>query len=129
MIRLGHVNIRTSRFDETIRFFEKVLGFRVGPSATNPDMAENVWLSDADGRPSIHINRAMPGEAEPAPPPGYLNHIAFDCTDEAAMADRLSALGFAYRRVENPSIIQFNLHDPNGIKVELTFPRGDQPTR
>jgi catechol 2,3-dioxygenase-like lactoylglutathione lyase family enzyme len=119
---LAHVNIRTTRLEETLAFYETLLGFRRGIAATNPDPSLNVWLHDGDGRASIHVNRALPGE--PARDgKSALDHIAFNCTDMAAFEARLTAMGVAYRIAPTrvPAMVQLVLTDPNGIKVELTF--------
>ena len=70
MITLGHVNIRTTRLEETCAFYEKILGFRRVTAATNPDPGRNLWLADAAGNPSVHVNVFRPGE-QVAPGSGY----------------------------------------------------------
>ena len=123
MITLGHVNIRTARLEETCAFYERLLGFRRGVAATNPDPARNLWLYDAAGNPSIHVNLFRPGESGGSGAGSSLDHIAFNCPDRAAMAAQLERDGIAYSLVEThvPGLVQFNLHDPNGVRVELTF--------
>ena len=123
MITLGHVNIRTDRLEETCRFYQDLLGMTRGPAATAPDPSRNLWLFDAAGRPCVHLNLLRPGETMGpgrAPP---LHHIAFDRPDREAMAERLEAMGVPYQVVETivPGVTQFNLSDPNGAAVELTF--------
>ena len=77
MITLGHVNIRTTRIEETCAFYEKILGVRRVTAATNPDPGRNLWLADAAGNPSVHVNAFRPGE-QVAPGSGScLDHIAF----------------------------------------------------
>ncbi len=61
IITLGHVTIRTTRLDETCAFYEKLLGFRRVTATTNPDPARNLWLADAAGNPSVHVNMFRPG--------------------------------------------------------------------
>jgi catechol 2,3-dioxygenase-like lactoylglutathione lyase family enzyme len=123
MITLGHVNIRTTRLDETCAFYEKLLGFRRMTAATNPDPARNLWLADAAGNPSVHVNVFRPGEAVVGGGGTCLDHIAFNCPDRAAMAALLEREAIPYTEVETrvPGLVQFNLHDPNGVRVELTF--------
>lgn len=121
--KLGHVNIRTDRLEETLVFFETALGFRRGVAPTNPDPTLNVWLYDEEGCPSVHLNQRLPADPPAAAAPGALDHIAFNCTDMAAMRAHLDAAGIAYRHVPTlvPGLEQLILHDPNGIKVELSF--------
>ena len=123
MITLGHINIRTADIEATCAFYETVLGFRRVIAMTNPDPAQNVWLCDDAGTPSVHVNAFRPGEPVPAEDLSSLHHVAFNCPDRAAMAARLEAAGIGYTVVETrvPGVVQFNLHDPNGVRVELTF--------
>jgi len=123
MITLGHINIRTDRLEETCAFYERLLGFRRGVAATAPDPTRNIWLFDAAGNASVHINTFREGEARVAGGGTCLNHVAFNCPDREAMAAQLAADGIPYTVVETvvPGVSQFNLHDPNGVAVELTF--------
>lgn len=123
MIALGHINIRTDRLEETCVFYERLLGFRRGIAATVPDPSRNLWLFDEAGNPSIHVNVFREGEERKAGGGTCLNHIAFNCPDPGAMAAQLDAEGTPYQVVNTivPGVVQFNLRDPNGVAVELTF--------
>lgn len=122
-IHLGHINIRTTDMAATLAFYETVLGFRRVVAATNPDPAQNVWLADNAGLPTIHVNTFKPGEAIPGENRSSLDHVAFNCPDQTVMADRLAAAAIPYRVAQTrvPGLVQFNLLDPNGVRVELTF--------
>lgn len=80
------------------------------------------WLY-ADGRPILHLSEAGAGENHPAPGAGTFDHVAFTCTDLAAMRERLDALGIAYRVADVPLNRQRQvfLKDPAGNGVELNF--------
>jgi catechol 2,3-dioxygenase-like lactoylglutathione lyase family enzyme len=122
MIRLGHFNIRTLKLEETLSFYQDVLGFERGPAATMVDQARNAWLFDMEGRAVIHVNMSEPGD----PPPSLgslLDHIAFDCDDLAGMRSHLNALQIRFRERETrvAGLSQITLQDPNGLKLELTF--------
>ena len=123
LITLGHVNIRTARMEETCAFYETVLGFRRVIAHTNPDPAQNVWLADDAGMPSLHVNAFRPDESVPDENRSCLHHFAFNCPDPTAMAGRLEAAGITYEVVHTrvPGLVQYNLYDPNGVRVELTF--------
>jgi catechol 2,3-dioxygenase-like lactoylglutathione lyase family enzyme len=122
LLRIGHINIRTPALEETLAFYEAVLGLRRGPAATMSDQSRNAWLFDEAGRAVIHVNMPPDGAA-PLTPGGVLDHVAFDCDDLAGMRGRLQALGLPFRERETrvPGLTQINLHDPNGVKLELTF--------
>ncbi|MDE1916003.1 MAG: VOC family protein [Sphingomonadales bacterium] len=122
--RLGHVNIRTPLFEETLLFYEACLGFRRGPAVSAVMRPDNVWLYDEQGQPLIHVNAPLPGEAAaPAGQASRLDHVAFDCSGLSSCRERLTANGVAFREQPLPArrLHQLNLLDPNGIKVELTF--------
>lgn len=122
--RLGHVNIQTPLFDETIAFYETALGLSRGPAASVNDQTGFAWLYDAAGAAVVHVN--PPADGQPAREAGLrnrLDHVAFDCSDPDAFAARLASAGVAFRSGDSEAgnLRQFVLYDPNGLKVELTF--------
>ena len=122
--RLGHVNIRTPAFDETIAFYEGCLGLRARPAVSSRARPQNVWLHDEAGDPIIHVNGPMADEtAYPEGSVSRLDHFALDCSGLASCIAQLEAQGVPYQRIriELRGMTQLNLLDPNGIKVELTF--------
>jgi catechol 2,3-dioxygenase-like lactoylglutathione lyase family enzyme len=124
MPRLGHVNIRTVKLAETVAFYETVLGFRRGDAATMDDQLVNAWMFDPDGRACVHLNAPKDGGPVKPGDGSCLDHVAFDCEDEPGMRARLERAGIAYVRREYPAaaLLQLVVRDPNGVKVELTFP-------
>lgn len=122
--RIDHINIRTPALLETVAFYEAVLGLRRGPVAAPVDQDHNAWLFDTAGKPLIHINMPDPGEAPRDPKNrSRLHHVAFECTGVEDMAEKLSRLGIAFehRDISSHGFVQFVVHDPNGICVELNF--------
>ncbi len=119
-LQLGHVNLRARSLETTIGFYERALGLRRRASDTNPDTSVNLWLTDNAGRPCIHVNQLLNGETRVAQ--GSIDHFAFDCTDRTAMEAHLTALGIAFDIVPFPAarMVQLNLRDPDGVKVEIT---------
>ena len=72
----------------------------------------------------IHVNAPLHGEPpREAGLKSRLDHVAFDCTGPEAFAARLKGAGVAFRSSDSEAggLRQFVLHDPNGLKVELTF--------
>ncbi|QJU60026.1 hypothetical protein HL653_21840 [Sphingomonas sp. AP4-R1] len=130
--RLGHVNIRTPAFAETIAFYEACLGLRAGPAVSSQARPQNVWLHDEAGDPIIHVNGPIEGEAvHPHGGGSRLDHFALDCSGLDSCIARLDAQGVPYQRIRIAArgLTQLNITDPNGLKVELTFsdPDGDRP--
>lgn len=127
--RLGHVNIRTPAFAETIAFYEACLGLRAGPALSSQARPQNVWLHDEAGDPIIHVNGPLPDEAvHPEGATSRLDHFALECSGLAGFVGRLEQLGVPFERVrlEARGLTQLNLIDPNGLKVELTFSDRDE---
>jgi len=122
--RLGHVNIRTPAFDETIAFYEAALGLRAGPAVSANIRLQNVWLYDEAGDAIIHVNGPMPGETvHPEGAASRFDHFALDCSGLDSCIARLEEQGIDFERfrIDLRGMTQLNITDPNGLKVELTF--------
>jgi catechol 2,3-dioxygenase-like lactoylglutathione lyase family enzyme len=135
--RLDHVNIHTDRLEETIRFYEEVMGLTKGPApGLDPEMT--AWMFDGD-RALIHLGKAgsILGEAKkedgaPAGAPsgsGAVHHVAFNCRDYDSMIARLERLGVEHitNTVPPVDLKQIFIHDPNGVMLELNFFGAPQP--
>ena len=122
--RLGHVNVRTPLLEETVAFYERALGLKRGEAKTVSDQVNFVWLYDDAGIAVVHVNRPPEGEPPRAIAPGRLDHFAFECADPNGFAQRLRDADVPFQAVRTPQggLIQYILHDPNGLKIELTFP-------
>lgn len=120
MIRLGHVNIRTDRLQETADFYADILGMTAGPAATRPGSDNHIWMFDSTGTPSVHLQHSDAGET---PENATLNHFAFNCDDLPSWRSRLASAGveFTQSDFDYAGLVQLNIHDPNGVRVELTF--------
>lgn len=83
---LDHITIITADLAETVRFYEHLLGFRLGGRPEGIGIAGG-WLLDADDRPIIHLLAFDPvrhGAAERrSTPTGSIDHVAFACDDFA----------------------------------------------
>jgi catechol 2,3-dioxygenase-like lactoylglutathione lyase family enzyme len=120
-LRLGHVNIRATVLESTVAWYERTLGLRRGQADTNPDRTQNLWLFDAAGKACVHVNQLAAGDLRAAQ--GHVDHFAFDVDDRAAMEAHLAEIDEPYQMVAYPDVhmVQLNLRDPDGVKVELTF--------
>jgi catechol 2,3-dioxygenase-like lactoylglutathione lyase family enzyme len=121
MTCLAHVNIRTRCLEQSMGFYRDVLDLSPGAAATRPGSDDHIWMSDSHGRPCVHLQRTdePAGEANCA----GLHHIAFDCDDPDAWRRKLDRLGIAHeeREFASAQMLQFNLRDPDGVRIELTF--------
>jgi catechol 2,3-dioxygenase-like lactoylglutathione lyase family enzyme len=115
--RLDHVNITTDKLDETIAFFENVMGLSSG---YRPDFDfPGCWLYSGE-QDLVHlVVREGAGKGQDAP----LDHFAFQITDYEEFQSRLDKHNIKYAAVEAPdgSRRQMFLKDPNGVLIEVSF--------
>jgi len=119
VLRLDHVNVQTHDLAATRDFYVDVIGLRVGERP--PFGFPGLWLYD-DQVPVIHVTGLGPADAAFAAA-GPVDHIAFRAEGLAAMRERLRRLGVRAGECVVPrnGEVQIFLHDPNGLKIELTF--------
>ena len=126
---LNHINLRTSKLEETRRFYVDVLGLRVGPRfSSNPP---GYWIYCGEV-PVVHVSEIAPG-GEPknnaAASGDGMDHVGFVGYDFAAMERRLTDSAMSYRKrvVFGGQLPQIFVEDPNGIVVEIGFPTEVEP--
>ena len=131
--RIDHLSIRTTRLDETRKFYCDVLGLEDGYRP--PFKFGGAWLYSR-GLAAVHvveIDRANPGPVveylgeaalTEADNSGSVDHLAFTAEDAPGMKARFQALGVPFRERLVPSmqLTQLFVDDPNGITIELNFP-------
>lgn len=113
---LEHVNIFTTRLDDTVRFYEHVLGLRKGP---RPKLdVPGAWIYCGE-QAIFHLIELPPK----GPGTGVVDHVALAAEDIKGIIARAEAEKLDYRLQDIPDfkIRQMFLHDPNGVKVELNF--------
>ncbi len=139
---LNHFSIRTTDLEATRRFYEDVLGLKVGP---RPDFPfPGLWIYSGDtSKPYnavvhiIGIDRDDPSglkaylgdrEEQSLHGSGALDHIAFFASGLAEMQQHLQGLGIEPRSRTVPSLglHQLFLDDPNGIVIELNYPANEK---
>lgn len=121
---LHHYTIRCSATElhALNAFYTQVLGLEPG---RRPDLpAPGTWLY-AEGQPIVHLY-ALLDDAQgepPTPVTGPLDHISFRGSDLATTQEHLRSLEIDFFEVPIPGwpIHQIFLHDPKGLKIELTF--------
>lgn len=123
---LHHINIATSKLEETRDFYERVLGLYVG---ARPDFGEEgYWLFvPGTDHPIVHLSpNKKGGPNETSDDGNRLDHVAFFGHDLEGTLKSLDKMGVPYQ--EHPNrlyldgrMVQVFLKDPNGINVELGF--------
>lgn len=122
MTNLAHVNIRTADLERSVAFYRDVLGFSPGPAATRPGSPDHVWMSDDRDNPCIHLQRTGCRAADSGEHAG-IHHLALGCSNPDAWRRKLGAMAIDYEEAKFAvaRIIQFNVVDPDGVRIELLF--------
>jgi len=121
---LHHYTIRcaTSELPALNDFYMRVIGLEPGARPAIP--APGTWLY-AGGQPIVHLYAYLdrPEAAPPPPVTGPLDHISFRACDLEGMRAHLRSHGIAFDEAPIPDwpIHQLFLHDPKGLRIELTF--------
>lgn len=120
--RLDHYNIDTAKPEETIAFYENVLGAVNDPSRRPDFDFPGAWLF-LDDHPVIHLNFI---DEDRTGPTGAFNHIAFEATGYLEMCGRLDTNDVRYTTNEIPDIdlLQIFVRDPNKVRLEFNI-RGE----
>ena len=118
--RLDHYNVSTRKLQETIQFYQDVLGFVNGPRP--PFDFPGAWLY-SDGHPVLHLNDISPTDRQQRPDSGVIDHVAFGSRGFEPMKQRLAGQKIPYRvnEVPNSTRRQIFLRDPNNVEIELNF--------
>ena len=114
---MNHFTIVTDALEETVRFYEELLGLKTG--ARPPMSFPGAWMYCNDA-PVLHI---VDKGVLPAEKAGILDHMAFSATDLNDTLSKLKSHGLAFdlRRQQATGVWQLFFHDPNGARVELDF--------
>ncbi len=117
---LDHINIDTAKPDETVAFYEQVLGLENRPN-DRPDFGfPGAWLFLGDTA-VVHLNFVEDDGRSTLR--SAFNHIAFEGDDFDGMCALLDERGLKYRTSERPeiSLSQIFVNDPNGVRVEVNI--------
>ena len=114
-----HINTRSIDVERTRGFYVGVLGLRVGDRP--PFASTGYWLYLGD-QPVVHLVQRPPGDAAQAGS-GHLDHVAFRGVNLEATREALRSAGVPFREstVPRDGTVQIFVHDPDGIRLELSF--------
>ena len=105
---LDHYNVSTRKLQETVKFYESVLGLVNGPRP--PFDFPGAWLY-SDGHPVLHLNDISPTDREQRPDSGVIDHVAFGSRGFAAMKQHLAQQWRTVPRqsgAEQPALADFS---------------------
>ena len=117
---LDHFNIRTRKLNDTVRFYESVLGLEKGP---RPNFAfPGAWMY-SEGKAVVHLVDISATDEPQKPDSGVVHHVAFVSTGFDGMSQRLKSRGMPFdaRQVPGGELWQIFVNDPNGVMIELNF--------
>lgn len=114
--KLDHVNIDTDDLDETIAFYQGVLGLE---ARAKPSGKPGVWFYSGD-HAVIHVTVV---DQRAGSHGGNVDHIAFQADDRDGLVQALAAAGIEHEITPRPDmgLTQITFADPNSIPIELTF--------
>ena len=132
---LGHLAIRTTKLEETAKFYAQVMNYCVGPRPEFPFAGR--WLYNGDQtnyqNAVIHLigvdnNQGINDYLDSRDDAsligsGAVDHIAFSMIGYQQMITKLTEQRIVYkeRTVPNLQLQQIFVTDPNGIVLELNF--------
>lgn len=122
LVGLGHVTVRSADFERTERFYGDLLGLRTGP---RPDIGiPGRWMYIGNDA-VLHV---LPRVSDDPGVAGTIDHFALVAADRSAFEARLRAADqpFESRRLPGTEVWQVFVNDPDGTRVELSFP--EEPT-
>jgi predicted enzyme related to lactoylglutathione lyase len=116
-LRLNHVGISVPNFQETVNFYEKVMGYRVSHRfAPNPDGRPGTAFVQISRDTFIEI---APAAADAKPTITHIGVWADDVRATVARVNQNGGKATEPRRSENSGSILANVTDPAGIRTEL----------
>lgn len=104
-----------------VDFYTRVMRLEAGARPVVP--APGAWLY-AQGQPIVHLYAHLQTpEAATKPVTGHVDHISFRSHGLKEMRRHLHELGVPFTEAPVPGwdMQQLFLHDPRGLKIELTF--------
>ena len=117
---LDHFNIRTRKLDDTVRFYEDVMGLEKG---SRPNFAfPGAWMY-SEGKAVVHIVDISKTDEAQKPDSGVVHHVAFASRGFDGMKQRLESKKMPYdaRQVPGGDLWQIFVDDPNGVMIELNY--------
>lgn len=114
---LDHVNLRTSKMKELVKFYEDALGFTVGDRP--PFKFGGAWMYN-NNWPVVHIVEVA---EQPNGANVQIEHFAFRAEGLQAFAENLHKRGIEHRMVPVPGNgnAQIFTWDPDGNRIEIQF--------
>ena len=118
--KLLHTRMRVNDLERTVKFYEDVLGLKVGRRHTSPRGAQLAFIRTPNSDEEIEICQLPDAPSVQVQPD--LMHLAFEVDDIGKFAARIEKLGYKLSegptRTASGSVIAF-IDAPEGYEVEL----------
>jgi lactoylglutathione lyase len=118
--KLLHTRMRVNDLERTVKFYQDVLGLKVGRRHTSPRGAQLAFIRTPNSDEEIEICQMPDGPPVQVQPD--LMHLAFEVEDMADFAARIGKKGYKLSdgptRTSSGSVIAF-VDAPEGYEIEL----------
>ena len=123
ILKLDHINLRTTQLNTMVEWYTRVLGLRVGDRPNFPFPGAWLYAGDTIAVHLVSIDGAAGAGSEKDL---KLEHFAFSATGLTEFENRLQSMGVPSQRTELRPIglVQINLWDPDGNHLHVDFPDG-----
>ena len=121
--RLDHVNVRTAQLDAMIKWYDEILGLRLGPRPNFP--FPGAWLYSGEDA-VVHLVGVDDDPGAGAEQDLKLEHFALSASGRDSFEARLVAAGEKFETVDlkDVGITQYNIWDPDGNHIHIDFREG-----
>ena len=116
-MKIAHITINTTKLDESVRFYQNVLGLEIVGDLRQGGGMSIVFLSSAAEEASIEL---IENEDEPYSGTGL--SIGFHTDGVDAAYERVQKIGLRPSPMisPKPGVKFFFIEDSNGVKIQLT---------
>ena len=117
--RLSHASFGSTDLPRAVAFYRSMVGCQVAHEFKNAaGETYGVFLDCGNGTFLEFFNEKAP---RPQPPGGLFRHICFEVGDLENVAARFRSAGHEVeiKRGRTDRILQFFVHDPDGIRIEF----------
>jgi len=120
ILRLDHVNLRTTQLEAMIEWYVEFLDLKLGPRPNFP--FAGAWLYAGDIA-IVHVSAVNDDKIVGAEESLKLEHFALRATGMSEFEAKLKAKKERYRRsdITDFGIAQFNIWDPDGNHIHVDF--------
>lgn len=115
-MKMAHITIMTVHLDESVEFYQSVVGLTIERDGRNNPDHRIVFLSNAAGETCVEL---VDNPAEAYSGAGI--SIGFEVEDAKEYREKLADCGYAVGEMisPNPSARFFFVNDPNGVAVQF----------